>query len=185
MSRALNATVADLARAKEMLAEGRLADAALLAEQLTHRRLPPYHVTENRRFQREAQVIIAVVAIRSGGAFNGEVESDSAEERLDAMEDALATLRKMDPAPQQLRELEGEALARLPGQQAGARTILEDLAKRDLLVAPEAWGALATLRARDAASGDVATAVATAKHTCLARAVRPAQCAAFVIVDAR
>jgi hypothetical protein len=39
-----------------------------------------------------------------------------------------------------------EAMARVPAQRAEARTILEDLAKRDLIASPEGYAALASLR---------------------------------------
>jgi hypothetical protein len=44
-----------------------------------------------------------------------------------------------------------EAMARIPEQRAEARTILEDLAKRDLIASPEGYAALASLRSQ---SGD-------------------------------
>jgi cytochrome P450 len=44
-----------------------------------------------------------------------------------------------------------EAMARVPEQRAEARTILEDLAKRDLIASPEGYAALASLRSE---SGD-------------------------------
>jgi hypothetical protein len=44
-----------------------------------------------------------------------------------------------------------EAMARVPEQRAEARTILEDLAKRDLIASPEGYAALASLRSQ---SGD-------------------------------
>jgi predicted Zn-dependent protease len=44
-----------------------------------------------------------------------------------------------------------EAMARIPEQHAEARTILEELAKRDLIASPEGYAALASLRSQ---SGD-------------------------------
>jgi hypothetical protein len=44
-----------------------------------------------------------------------------------------------------------EAMARVPEQRGEARSILEDLAKRDLIASPEGYGALASLRSQ---SGD-------------------------------
>jgi hypothetical protein len=44
-----------------------------------------------------------------------------------------------------------EAMARVPERRADARTILEDLAKRDLIASPEGYAALAVLRSQ---SGD-------------------------------
>jgi len=44
-----------------------------------------------------------------------------------------------------------EAMARVPEQRSEARTILEDLAKRDLIASPEGYAALASLRSQ---SGD-------------------------------
>jgi hypothetical protein len=44
-----------------------------------------------------------------------------------------------------------EAMARIPEQRAQARSILEDLAKRDLIASPEGYAALALLRSQ---SGD-------------------------------
>jgi len=44
-----------------------------------------------------------------------------------------------------------EAMARIPEQRAEARTILEELARRDLIASPEGYAALASLRSQ---SGD-------------------------------
>lgn len=68
-----------------------------------------------------------------------------------------------------------EAMSRVPERRSEARTILEDLAKRDLIASPEGYAALASLRSQ---SGDSdgqklalkrCEAMAKSQHACIVR----------------
>jgi hypothetical protein len=111
-----------------------------------------------------AMRVLAVATARSDGAFKFEREvpnelhgtwlGKDKSERAANLEWAVSTLRhvnewKKDDAVVQ-SEL-GEALAKVDGQRDEARTLLEKLAKKDVLTSPHAYRALADLRA---AKGD-------------------------------
>jgi hypothetical protein len=76
---------------------------------------------------------------------------------------AVDTLRKLDSLKQDDPAIKtdlAEALAKVDAHRAEARTILEGLAKKDLIATPEAYAVLAELRrtAGDAAGGKLALA---------------------------
>ncbi len=112
-----------------------------------------------------AQRVLAIAAARSSGqlAFGDEVPRSiqdtwlgkTAEHKAENLTWAVATLRKTttdaeDPGMQ--TDL-AEVLSKVDAHHAEARTILEKLAKKDLVATPQGYAALATLRA---AAGDSA-----------------------------
>jgi predicted Zn-dependent protease len=113
---------------------------------------------------RRAHRVLAVATARHGGALPLEREVPSyaqgtfigrtSEERRANLEWAVKTLRELAKTkkddPESRTEL-GEALAQLDDTRGEARTLLEDLAARDLITSPEGYRALAELRA---AAGD-------------------------------
>lgn len=112
-----------------------------------------------------AERVLAVALSRSHGALP--VASEVPPEVLGAWQGAKATdaaanmawsvdvLRRQSSAKSDDVSLKtdlAEAMARVPEQRGEARTILEDLAKRDLIASPEGYAALALLRSQ---SGDL------------------------------
>jgi hypothetical protein len=111
-----------------------------------------------------AERVLAVALSRAGGALS--VQSEVPREVLGAWAgvkegEATSNVRwsvevlerqsesKVDDMA--LKTDLAEAMARVPEQRQRARTILEDLAKRDLIASPEGYAALAMLRSQ---SGD-------------------------------
>ncbi len=106
-----------------------------------------------------AQRMLAVAVARSNGALPVDKEvpewiqgrwlGKTTADRQANLEWAVKTLggiadtKKRDPAS--MTDL-GEAMAKLDGHKAEARTILEKLAKKDLVATPEGYAALAQLR---------------------------------------
>ena len=146
-------------KAEDALDEGRtLAAAGSVVRMIPHiKTLKP---TRTKLIQR-AHRVLALAVVRFDGALPVEREVPSYAqgtwigrndaERAANLEWAVDTLReidkvkKSDPASQ--TEL-AEALARVDSSRDEARTILEDLAKRDLVTSPEGYAALASLRQR-------------------------------------
>jgi hypothetical protein len=84
------------------------------------------------------------------GAWRGAAEGESAAN----MAWAVAVLKRQSASKSDdvaLKTDLAEAMARIPAQRAEARTILEELAQRDLIASPEGYAALASLRSQ---SGD-------------------------------
>jgi len=84
------------------------------------------------------------------GAWRGAAEGEAAAN----MAWSVAVLKRQSASKSDdvaLKTDLAEAMARIPEQRAEARTILEELAKRDLIASPEGYAALASLRSQ---SGD-------------------------------
>jgi len=147
-------------KAEDALDEGRiLAAAGSVVRMIPH--IKTLKVTRTKLVQR-ADRVLALAVVRYGGALPVEREVPSyaqgtwigrtEAERTANLEWAATTLREIDQAkksePASRTEL-AEALARIDSSRDEARTILEDLAKKDLVTSPEGYAALATLRQRD------------------------------------
>ncbi|AUX26377.1 hypothetical protein SOCEGT47_069380 [Sorangium cellulosum] len=181
---AIDHRVMGVARAEQALRDGRLAAAAgsvirMFPEirRISHGQDPLL----NRAFR-----VLAVAAARAEGALGVGAEvprallgawgGTSAEDRRANIDWSIRTLqrlneqRKNDPA---LQGDLGEALARAPERRGEALRLLGGLAERDLLASPEAYAALARLRALsgDGAGHDAAASrcEAMAKNTALCR----------------
>lgn len=146
-------------KAEDNFEEGRiLAAAGSVVRMIPH--IKSIKPTKTKLVQR-AQRVLALAVARSDGALAVDREVPSYAQgtwigRTDAertanLEWAAATLREIDKAkksePASRTEL-AEALARIDASRDEARTILEDLAKRDLITSPEGYAALASLRER-------------------------------------
>jgi hypothetical protein len=146
-------------KAEDAFEEGRvLAAAGSVVRMIPHiKSLKP---TKTKLIQR-AHRVLALAVVRSDGALAVDRELPSyaqgtwigrtEAERTANLEWAAATLREIDKAknsePASRTEL-AEALARIDATRDEARSILEDLAKRDLITSPEGYAALASLRER-------------------------------------
>lgn len=148
--------------AERALDEGRLVAAAgLVIRQMPHvKQLQP----KRHKLVERAQRVLALAVVRHDGALpikyevpayaQGTFAGKTAEHRKENLEWAAKVLRQVseirhgDPGAQ--TDL-GEALARIDAHRAEARTLLEKLAEKDLVTSPEAYAALARLRA---AAGD-------------------------------
>ncbi|MEB2311250.1 MAG: hypothetical protein OZ921_01660 [Sorangiineae bacterium] len=161
-----------VSRAEQGFDDGKIyASAASVLRMMPHvRALKPASATIVARAQR----MLALAVARSNGALpvEGQVPwwvqgrwlGGTEADRAANLEWAVTTLRGIadtkakDPAS--MTDL-GEALARVDAHKAEARSVLEALAKKDLLATPEAYAALAELRGE---SGD-----ASGKKLALAR----------------
>jgi hypothetical protein len=146
-----------VAAAEEALAEGRYRRAFALTD------APE---ANDRALYRRALAIHLAAALRRGHA-NWTPDNQSLSRPI------LETLRRLvaeTPDDLWLRARLAEALA--PSAPAEARTILEELAAKDLMPDASAWGALAQLRER---VGDAKAADAAARCRAIARA--PIVCA--------
>jgi hypothetical protein len=145
--------------AEKALDEGRLLPAAgMVIRQIPHvKKLAP----KSAKIVERAQRVLALAVVRYDGALpiqaevpwyaQGTWRGKTAEQRRANLEWAVnvlrrvSELRKNDPASE--TEL-GEALAKVDDHRNEARALLEKLATKDLITSPEAYAALATLRAR-------------------------------------
>ena len=130
-----------VARAEEHVERGRYDHASELVAQY----FPRQHAGS---FGKGAMVdrtlrVLAVIEIRRASRL-GEGPHDR-EQRLRWALRVLYLLASDDPNPVLLTEI-AEAAAQLPDLQDVARYMLEDLARRDLIVSPEGYAALAQLR---------------------------------------
>jgi hypothetical protein len=146
-------------KAEDAFEEGRiLAAAGSVVRMIPHiKTLKP---TRTKLIQR-AERVLALAVARYDGALPVEREVPTYVQgtwigRTDAereanLEWAVSTLRDIDKAkksdPSSQTDL-AEALSRVDGGREEARTILEDLAKKDLITSPEGYAALARLRER-------------------------------------
>jgi hypothetical protein len=151
-----------VARAETALANGnRLAAAASVIRMMPHIKTLK---SKPGSLVGRAERVLAVALSRSQGALA--VESEVPAEVLGAWrgvkegESAANLAWSVDVLERQssakaddvsLKTDLAEAMARVPERRAEARTILEDLAKRDLIASPEGYAALASLRSQ---SGD-------------------------------
>lgn len=151
-----------VARAEQALANGnRLAAAASVIRMMPHIKTLK---SKPSSLVGRAERVLAVALSRSQGALA--VESEVPAEVLGAWRGAkdgesaanlawaVDVLKRQSSAKADDVSLKtdlAEAMARVPEHRAEARTILEDLAKRDLIASPEGYAALASLRSQ---SGD-------------------------------
>jgi hypothetical protein len=146
-------------KAEDALDEGRtLAAAGSVVRMIPH--IKSLKATRTKLVQR-AHRVLALAVVRFDGALPVEREvpsyargtwrGRSDAERSANLEWAASTLREIDQArkgePASRTEL-AEALSRLDKSRDEARSILEDLAKKDLITSPEGYAALASLRER-------------------------------------
>jgi hypothetical protein len=125
-----------------------------------------------------AMRVLALSTARAGGDFSkikAEIPEElraqfvgaTADERKANLEwsvKALKALRKVKKNDATLASELGEAMAQLPEQHAKAKARLEKLANRDLLVSPEAYRALAVLRAEAGDEAGRTTALERCKN---------------------
>ena len=124
----------------------------------------PAHVArkdEVGHLENRALRIVALASVRSAGAFG--VSSGAPEAKKKAnLEWAVAVLRKLNAARAGDASLQadlGEALAKSPATQKEALEILGKLANDDLIGSPQAYAALAKLRAANGENEKSAEAV--------------------------
>jgi len=174
-------------RAEDKLDDGKMLSAAgLIVRMIPHiKTLSP---TKTKLIQRAHRVLAVTVARYDGalpigkevpdyahGTWLGKTEADRAQNLAWAATTlrAVAAARNDDPAAR--TEL-AEALARVDSSRAEARTILEELAGKDLITSADGYRTLAMLRdgAGDAAGKQAALdrckAMAKTESTCSARA---------------
>ena len=151
-----------VAQAEKQLANGnRLAAAASVIRMMPHIKSLK---SKPGSLVGRAERVLAVALSRSQGALpvSGEVPLDvlgtwqgaKASESAANMAWSVAVLKRQSASKADDVSLKtdlAEAMARVPEQRAEARSILEDLAKRDLIASPEGYAALAALRSQ---SGD-------------------------------
>jgi hypothetical protein len=148
-----------VAQAEKQMSDGKaIAAAASVIRSMPHvRSLNAKKSTLVARAQRT----LAVALARNGGSLDikkevpdyarGTWQGKTAEERQANLEWAVSTLRtvaetkKDDPA---VKTEMAEAMAQLDTQRSEARTVLEELAKKDLIASPEGYAALAKLRSQ-------------------------------------
>jgi hypothetical protein len=159
---AIDHRIQGVARAEKALANGnRLAAAASVIRMMPHIKTLK---SKPSSLVGRAERVLAVALSRSQGALA--VESEVPAEVLGAWRGAkesesaanlvwsVGVLERQSSAKADDVSLKtdlAEAMARVPERRAEARTILEDLAKRDLIASPEGYAALASLRSQ---SGD-------------------------------
>jgi hypothetical protein len=174
-------------RAEDKFDDGKMLSAAgSIVRMIPHiKTLSP---TRTKLIQRAHRVLAVTVARYDGalpigkevpdyaqGTWLGKTEADRAQNLAWAAKTlrAVAAARNDDPAAR--TEL-AEALARVDSSRAEARTILEELAGKDLITSAEGYSTLATLRdgAGDAAGKQAALdrckAMAKGESACVARA---------------
>ncbi len=151
-----------VAQAEKTLANGnRLAAAASVLRMMPHIKSLK---SKPGSLVARAERVLAVALSRSRGALpvGSEVPSEvlgswrgaAADESAANMAWSVAVLKRQSESKSDdvaLKTDLAEAMARLPEHRAEARTLLEDLAKRDLIASPEGYAALASLRRQ---SGD-------------------------------
>lgn len=149
-----------IARAEKALNKGQHAAAAAMVIRM----MPHVKNLKTKKLDSlvgRAQRILAVAVARNNGALPIDKElpdyvrgtwiGKSAKERQTNLEWSIAALRKLndvkkdDPAIQS--DL-AEALAKVDSHRAEAKDMLEKLAKKDLIVSPEAYAVLAQLRSQ-------------------------------------
>ncbi|WP_437646207.1 hypothetical protein [Sorangium sp. So ce362] len=184
---AIDHRVMGVAQAEQALRDGRVAAAAgsvirMFPEirRISHDRDPLL----NRAFR-----VLAVATARADGALKVRAEvprelletwgGASAEERKANVDWSIRALRRLNEQRKNEPALQtdlGEALARAPEHRGEALQLLAGLAEKDLLASPEAYAALARLRALsgDSAGHDAAASrcEAMAKDTALCRTSR-------------
>jgi hypothetical protein len=161
--------VEGIARAEKNLADGNyLASAGAVIRMIPHIR--GYKSAQQDAIINRSMRVLAVAMARSGGDLTSiakelpDFSNDSwlpadvrasfagatAEDRIANLEwsvRALKALRKVKKDDAKLASELGEALAQLPERHNKAKKLLERLANKDLLTSPEAYRALAKLRA--------------------------------------
>ncbi len=151
--------VRGVARAEEMFNQGKtLAAAASVIRMMPH--IATLNPNRSKLVER-AQHILAVAIARGDGALPiakevpdyalGKWAGKTSEERQLNLAFSIKALRQVseikkdDPS---VRTDLAEALAKVAGSRDEARTILEDLAKKDLVATPEGYATLAELRSQ-------------------------------------
>ena len=151
-----------VAQAEKSLANGnRLAAAASVLRMMPHIKSLK---SQPGSLVARAERVLAVALSRSQGALPvanevpldvlGSWQGTKQGESAANLAWSVATLKRQSESKSDDVSLKtdlAEAMARIPEQRAEARTILEELAKRDLIASPEGYAALALLRSQ---SGD-------------------------------
>jgi hypothetical protein len=158
----LDPRIHGVAQAEKQLASGnRLAAAASVIRMMPHIKSLK---SKPGSLVGRAERVLAVALSRSQGALPvasevpldvlGSWQGSKDGESVANMAWSVAVLKRQSESKSDDVSLKtdlAEAMARVPEQRNEARTILEDLAKRDLIASPEGYAALASLRSR---SGD-------------------------------
>ncbi len=184
--------VEGIAKAEKDLAAGNYyAAAGAVARMIPH--IKNYKAATSDPIINRSMRVLALANARAGGDFNKiaaefpeEIRADfvgaTAEQRQANLEwsvRALKALRKVKKNDATLDSEYAEALAQLPNKHAKAKKLLEKLADKDLLTSPEAYRALAVLRAE---AGDEAGRGAALDH-CRNMAKDGAMCAAPAVIS--
>lgn len=119
-----------------------------------------------------AQRIVALAVVRTEGFLSaGEVfKASTADERRANLEWAVGILRRINVEKKNTPAVEtelGEALSKLPETRGEALTVLDKLARKDLITSAQGWAALAKLRR--AAGDQEGEAAAQKRYEALAR----------------
>lgn len=165
-----------VARAKKALERGDYQTVGkTIAAVLPELQLRARHYQDATPLLRRARMLSLAATIRSNGRVALRETIDEEDGRIRAMLEAYQGLVLLRGKHKDIDELEAEVMARADNMRTQAKARLEELAAKDLLAAPEAWAALAALRAHD---NDV-TGATLAKKTCAVRAINPQQCFGF------
>jgi hypothetical protein len=143
-------------------------------EAMDHRRIVTPE--KDRAALARAQATLWAAVVRSNATVSRKGKSVPAAEALVVFQGAyegIVALRQRAPKLQAAREVEAELQARSTNLRAAGKVTLEELARQDVLSAPEAWAALATLVEEDGDPDEARRLFAI----CRARAAAPSQCA--------
>ena len=165
-----------VARAKKALERGDYETAGkAIAGALPALQARASHYKDAGPLLRRARTLSLAATIRSNGRVAGKTIVEDEGERLQMMLDAYQGLVKLKGKKKAVDELEAEVMARADNMRPQAKARLEELSQKDLLASPEAWAALAILRAHE----QDAPGAKLAQKICAQRAINPWQCAGF------
>lgn len=165
VERVVDLTQQSIRRAEQQLADGSYHAAAREVLATFPAALRASHRERRQVLFLRGQRILALAAVRSGGAvaLGSNLSGRTPEQRAAKLAWAAAILRlsAARTGDVQVRAELAEALAQQPVERAGARAILRELADGDLLPTARAWALLATLEREQ---GDETSAARAARR---------------------